>query len=318
MKLIEEFKYTGFEGPIRMKQPDQEYCIFEHWELDASSECNVPAPKAVYLGRFIGSSQRDVVAKYDLKKRRYISTTSMDAELALVTANISLASSGKLFYDPFTGTGSFLVAAAHLGATVWGSDIDGRSIRGKGKVGLLSNFVQYGLTGRFGDSFAADLTNTPLRAARLFDGIICDPPYGVREGLKVLGSKDPSKPKEPVIIDGIARHTYVNPRFRSCIALIRYRQDDYIPPKKPYGFLAMLDDILDFAALSIVDNGRLSFWMPTSNDKEEEIQVPTHPYLEITSVCTQSFNKCKACGRFMSILVNSDRVSKTDHLQAES
>lgn len=55
----------------------------------------------------------------------------------------------------------------------------------------------------------------------------------------------------------------------------------------------MLDDILDFAAISLVDNGRLSFWMPTANDEDQEIKIPTHPCLEITSVCTQAFNRCK-------------------------
>jgi tRNA (guanine10-N2)-methyltransferase len=69
--------------------------------------------------------------------------------------------------------------------------------------------------------------------------------------------------------------------------------DAYIPPKKPYGFLAMLDDILEFATISLVDNGRLSFWMPTSNDEDQEIKPPQHPSLEIVSICTQEFNKCE-------------------------
>jgi tRNA (guanine10-N2)-methyltransferase len=71
------------------------------------------------------------------------------------------------------------------------------------------------------------------------------------------------------------------------------RDDDYIPPKRPYSFHAMLYDILDFAVLSLVDNGRLSFWMPTANDEDQEIQVPEHPCLEITSTCTQTFNRCE-------------------------
>jgi tRNA G10 N-methylase Trm11 len=40
---------------------------------------------------------------------------------------------GKVIYDPFVGTGSLLYACAHWGATVIGSDIDGRQIRGKGQ-----------------------------------------------------------------------------------------------------------------------------------------------------------------------------------------
>ena len=55
----------------------------------------------------------------------------------------------------------------------------------------------------------------------------------------------------------------------------------------------MLDDILEFAATSLVDNGRLSFWMPTSNEEDEELVPPTHKCLSITSICTQPFNKCE-------------------------
>jgi tRNA (guanine10-N2)-methyltransferase len=207
-KLIEDFSYLGFEGPIKMKNPDQEFCIFEEWAVGTAS-LGIREPQALYLGRFISTGERNAISKYDLKKRKYISTTSMDSELALITANISLAAPGKVFYDPFVGTGSFPIACAHFGAVAWGSDIDGRSIRGKGKTSLLSNFVQYGLTGNFGDSFVADLTNSPLRSARLFDGIVCDPPYGVREGLKVLGSRDQTKAKEPVFQSGEAHHLYV-------------------------------------------------------------------------------------------------------------
>lgn len=71
------------------------------------------------------------------------------------------------------------------------------------------------------------------------------------------------------------------------------RSPDYVPPKKPYSFLTMLDDILEFSSQTLVDNGRLSFWMPTANDQDQEIKVPEHPSLAITSVCTQAFNKCE-------------------------
>lgn len=257
-----------------MKGAEHEFCISEDWMLD-SSVLGIQGPKAVYLGRYLGGGERDIVQKYDLKKRKYICTTSMDAELALITANVTLAGPGKLFYDPFVGSGSFPVACSHFGALAFGSDIDGRSIRGKGKTNLYANFMQYGLTNNFGDSFVADLTNTPLRAAKIFDGIVCDPPYGVREGLKVLGSRDPTKGKEVVYKNGKAHH----------------EEEAYIPPKRPYSFLTMLDDILDFASLSLVDHGRLSFWMPTANDENQEIKIPEHPCLMVVSVCTQTFNK---------------------------
>lgn len=176
-----------------MSKPDQTWTVIELWELPEPSK-EILAPLSMYLGRFIGSSSRDLIKKYDLKKRTYIATTSMEAELSLVTANLALADKGKLFYDPFVGTGSFPVACANFGAICWGSDIDGRSIRGKGgKKTLKANFEQYGLLSGLGGFFAADLTNNPFAKRRLWDGIVCDIPYGVREGLKVLGLKDPEK-----------------------------------------------------------------------------------------------------------------------------
>lgn len=165
-------------------------------------------PTHVYFTQLVGETSRAVVDVYDLKKRPYIGTTSMDAELSLITANMTLAAPGKLIFDPFVGTGSFVVACAHFGAHTLGSDIDGRQIRGK-KPGrsLKANFGHYGIQRRHLDGFTSDLTNTPIRRTAFLDAIVCDPPYGVREGLKVLGSRNLLHPKEPIIMDGVMRHT---------------------------------------------------------------------------------------------------------------
>ena len=212
--VINSFGYLPWRGAIRMADPDETFTVFEEWPRDARVR-GLPDPDRLLFGRFVGTSARELVNRYDLKKRRYISTTSMDAELSLVTANLALAGPGKLVYDPFVGTGSFPLACAHFGATVFGSDIDGRSIRGRGADGrpgsgdpeqcLKANFTQYGLLGRFGDAFSADLTNSPICAGRrVFDAIVCDPPYGVREGLHVLGCRDPEK--TPWAVEAGAKH----------------------------------------------------------------------------------------------------------------
>ena len=198
-----------------MTSPEEEFVIFEDYDFGAAE------PKQLFFGRLIALSVRDAIVRYSLKTREYISTTSMDSELALVTANLTLAGPGKLFYDPFVGTGSFPIACSHFGAVSMGSDIDGRCIRGKVKSGrkggdgrgknLATGFQQYGLQGRYLDGFISDLTHSPIRRereGRFLDGILCDPPYGVREGLKVLGSRDMSK-KELVLIDGKAAHLWV-------------------------------------------------------------------------------------------------------------
>jgi tRNA G10 N-methylase Trm11 len=72
------------------------------------------------------------------------------------------------------------------------------------------------------------------------------------------------------------------------------RRDEYIPPKRPYGFEAMLDDILQFGAEMLVPNGRLSLWMPSANEEDVELGIPTHEALELMSVCVQPFNKCES------------------------
>lgn len=195
-----------------MKNPGVTFTIFELWPFN-SIPLGIETPTCMYLGRFLAASSRDLITRLDLKKRDYISTTSMDSELALVTANIALAAPGKLFYDPFAGTGSFPVACAQFGALAYGSDIDGRSMRGEGgKKSLKGNFGQYNLKSCFGDVFASDLTNSPIRRhRRTWDGIVCDPPYGVREGLRVLGCRDPEN--MPWLIEaGIKNGLFVLPR----------------------------------------------------------------------------------------------------------
>ena len=198
-EIINSFRYLGFNGSIQMQDPEQIFCVFE------DSEWGVKWPRGIHFGRWIAGSQRDAANDYSLKTRKYLSTTSMDSELALLTANISLAAPGKLFYDPFVGTGSFPIACSHFGAISMGSDIDGRMVRGKDGLSIVTNFQQYGLGDRYLGGFISDLTHSPLRMDRLLDGIICDPPYGVREGLKVLGSRDGSG-KKVIYLNGEAAH----------------------------------------------------------------------------------------------------------------
>jgi tRNA (guanine10-N2)-methyltransferase len=193
-----------------MTNPDEEFHIFELWPpLDRISgvQPTTAVPTRLFFGRLVSLSDRDAATKFSLKKRVYINTTSMDAELALVTANMAHAAPGRVFIDPFAGTGGFCVSVAHFGGFAIGADIDGRMIRGKGGKNIKGNFKQYGLEGLWLDGIVSDLTNSPLRRGmgnRWIDGILCDPPYGIREGCKVLGSKQ--GPRTEVLIDGVPAH----------------------------------------------------------------------------------------------------------------
>lgn len=334
-ELINSFSYLEFSGDIQMNNPYATFTIFEDWEtpdpLRPSLAMETGKPRQVkelYFGRLTGESSRELILKHDLKQRPYISTTSMDAELALVTATLALAGPGKLFLDPFVGTGGFMVAASELEAMTLGSDIDGRSFRGKGRgleKGVGANFVKYGLEDVFGDCIISDLTNTPLRSngtsksllqadnsTRWLDGIICDPPYGVREGLKVLGKR--AAPAGKDFLTDTARATMDEDGAYLIEGTPAHLLPSYVPPKRPYSFVQMLDDILVFAAQTLVDNGRLAFWMPVANEgTDEDFPIPTNYHLELVHCCVQPFNKWSR--RLLVYRRRSLKELESDHLE---
>ncbi|KAI8877653.1 hypothetical protein K501DRAFT_278251 [Backusella circina FSU 941] len=159
LEIINSFSYLGFEGNIDMKNPQVQFHVMADYGGDNGFYNKKPReqPLYIYMGRLVATGSRDLVNTYNLKKRKYLGTTSMDAELSLVMANQALATPGKVVYDPFVGTGSFLFTCAHFGSFTMGSDIDGRQIRGKGKAGVHSNIEQYNLQGRVLDALVFDI-----------------------------------------------------------------------------------------------------------------------------------------------------------------
>ena len=227
--LFEEWSHSPSPTPassnetIEVQNPGRTKKDDESLPSTSSSKAE-PELKRVYLGRFVATSGRAAINTYSLKKRNYLSTTSMDAELALITANLTHAREGTMFYDPFVGTGSLTIACAHFGTYVWGSDIDGRMLRGKDGVNLRGGYGQYRLEGRDLGGLVVDLVNggwrgwagpkgeggaSDGRRGEWLDGIVCDPPYGVREGLRTLGGKEGDSGEVRYLADGTASHLYV-------------------------------------------------------------------------------------------------------------
>ncbi|MCO5549712.1 hypothetical protein L7F22_003185 [Adiantum nelumboides] len=275
LNRIEAFKdVLAFEGPINLKTPMVDWCYSEEWtEPNNANQMEGyegyekgPSSKnqrliAVHTGRKICDGiARDLVGIMDVKKRAYIGTTTMESSMSLVQASMALAGPGKLFYDPFAGTGSLLLAAAAYGAHVLASDIDARMMRGKkspeGSLGILRSAKQYGTEHLFIDSLCFDVTQHPLRTGGLFDAIVADPPYGIRAGAKKLGKRRGEKMREEPLLmpDGQYSH----------------ERSDYHPPSKPYALDELLCDLMEFSAKMLVPKGRLVFWMPTMTDVEQE------------------------------------------------
>lgn len=277
VEQIETFAHLGFQGKIDMKRPNQIYTVIEE-HRPVSDNVGSTKPEKMFFARLVQRSNRHAMEVYDLKKRPYKGTTSFEAELSLVSANIAQVKPGSIMYDPFAGTGSFLSAGGHFGALVLGSDIDGRMIRGKdASHNIGSNFEYYGDNMQFLDVLTMDFTHNSLRSNLKLDTILCDPPYGIREGIKVLGAKDPEKYPERDQVEIYGKKSYLH--------------GDYIPAKKPYSLDNLLDDLLQYASERLEIGGRLAFWMPTANDENVETMIPLHSHLELKYSCVQEFYK---------------------------
>ncbi|KAI0030795.1 tRNA guanosine-2'-O-methyltransferase [Vararia minispora EC-137] len=253
-QVIEHFSYMDFLGKIDMKTPEIILGCFEEYRDTTGSirqkhddDGNF---REVFFGRLVEEgSARPLVGKFNVKKRAYFGNTSMEAEVSLLMANQTLAAPGKLIYDPFVGTGSMLYTAAHFGALVFGSDIDGRQMRGKeSRPGIIRAAIQYGVQQRVLDLCTFDVTHNPLRCGGIFDAIVTDPPYGVRAGAKRLGRKK---------------------------RRIGSRPDDqpYIPPTKPYELSALARDLVLLARYLLKPQGRLVFFLPTVTEEYQEIDI---------------------------------------------
>lgn len=185
--IIRDFEFLPFTGNINLLKPQVTYTIVIRSNIANERD---PVPEEWYYTRHLQSGNRDAIFYFNLKKRRYIGITSMDAELSLIMSNMGKLKAGHLVLDPFVGTGSFLVTAAYFGAFTMGSDIDGRQLRGKIKgnfreafslqdgtmpeYNVYTNAEQYGLQEKVLDVLVFDNTKHPWRTTELFDVILTD------------------------------------------------------------------------------------------------------------------------------------------------
>ncbi|PSR76499.1 hypothetical protein PHLCEN_2v8402 [Hermanssonia centrifuga] len=205
-EIVESFGFMALLGKIEMKNPDIIFSCFEEYPDKRGTTRDKLEGDGKFLEAFFGrliveGTARKLVKTFDVKKRSYYGNTSMEAEISLLMANQTLAAPGKLVYDPFIGTGSMAYTTAYFGAYVYGSDIDGRQMRGKEKKpGIVRAAAQYGVSQRIMDLCTFDVTRNPWRCGELFDAIVTDPPYGVRAGAKRLGRKNEThRPSEEYI-----------------------------------------------------------------------------------------------------------------------
>lgn len=130
----------------------------------------------------------------------------MDAELAMIMANMACLGPGSTMLDPYCGTGGLLVAASDVGAAVWGCELDGRILKGECgiRIGkdIMDNYRQYELPPPQ-DLIRNDSYQFMWRSDEFFDAILTDPPYGVCVCMFVLMNG------YPCVYSCVTMHTFV-------------------------------------------------------------------------------------------------------------
>ncbi|CAM8914373.1 unnamed protein product [Rhodiola kirilowii] len=296
---IQKMSFIPFKGRVNLKNPDQNFWIMETDDYGSSNGLPPVIQRTIFFGREVGAADRKLIPTYQLKSRNYLGPTSMDAEMAFLMANQGLVAPGKLVYDPFVGTGSILIAAAHFGAMTMGADIDIRVVRdGRGpNCNIWSNFDQYGLSSPI-SLLRADNNLPPWRPGlkEVFDAIICDPPYGVRAGGRKSGGRKLLKGTvEPYIVPDDKRL-------------------GHIPSTAPYSLAECLHDLLDLGAKMLVMGGRLVYFYPVLRDNATECQYPEHPCLKLVAVSEQILSL-----RYSRVLLTMVKVGKyTEEIALEA
>lgn len=254
---------NDFTSRPDLRNPQQVYNILLHKE------------HGYYFGRYLTDGNRDLIYKLNLKDRKFIANTSMDPQLSLICANAARTKLNDLIYDPFVGSGSLLIGAAHLGAFVMGGDIDWALLHGRSKPSrksdrvrqegenIRANFMQYNILNRYLDVTVSEISKPPIVDRLRFDAIISDPPYGIREGCEKVGSD--RKETKPI------------------------REGSYIryPPKKTCDLRDLLAELLNLSAKHLTVGGRLVYFLPIPNNQSTQSLIPRHPCLKLAGYCDQ-------------------------------
>ncbi|CAO4360692.1 unnamed protein product [Caenorhabditis nigoni] len=267
-------------APICLISPVNEFYLVE--EYDHPTDEN---PRKIFFGKLLGEGRSELKTKYNLRERCYIGNTTMDPELSFIQANLAMVQPGNLVFDPFVGTGGLILPAAEFGGYVMGTEINYQTARAKGRssrqgVGerhesesIRANFEQYHTEDKLLSIVIADSSKHAIWSSNAkFDVIVADPPYGVREK---------------------ARKTVKNKKSDANEDYIQYQQ------KEDYDLEAAFCDLLNLAAMTLVMNGRVSFWYPVILEKYCFENLPTHPAMELLSNCEQPLTR-KTSRRLLS------------------
>jgi len=102
------------------------------------------------------------------RKRPFFQPSAMPAKLARCMVNLTRTKAGDVIFDPFCGTGTFLIEAGLIGCKVFGSDAQRHMVEGS-----LRNLRFFGVEPEA--MIVADAAHPPITRTNC---IVTDPPYG--------------------------------------------------------------------------------------------------------------------------------------------
>ena len=105
-------------------------------------------------------------------KRAHFSPIALHPRRAASLLHLARVPPGGRLYDPFCGTGTFVLEAALDGYDAWGSDLDPWMVQG-----TMTTLTDVAAEPLLANAFVADVADTPRLMGRV-DGIVTDLPYG--------------------------------------------------------------------------------------------------------------------------------------------
>ncbi|CAI4233116.1 unnamed protein product [Auanema sp. JU1783] len=264
-------------APVSLNEPDNAFVLLEDYENEKSK-----APRRIFFNKLIGHGQYRLKSDFNLRDRCYIGNTTMDPELSFIQANITGVKNGDLVLDPFVGTGGLILSAAKFGASVFGTEINYQIAKGLGKSSrqgvkfltekesIAANFQQYGMSDKLMSIIIADASQHGVwRDSPMLDGIVSDPPYGVREKGRKIGKKE-------------RKEHWTLPGSEHAVSF---------PEKQKYSLEATFTDLCDISASVLRIGARVSFWFPVILESYSTDCLPYHPAMILVENCEQRLTR---------------------------
>lgn len=277
----------------------------QHGEKGVLTKCLLVAEAGGGSGLCGHDGLFGTLQRYRITARPHGGATPIQPELAFVMSNLAgLSHSSSVVLDPYAGTGSLLLPAAHWGLSPYGGDVQlgatngelvvgrhgGVQVRsqrdhcGEGAPGsgVSANFRHLGLPPP--QLVQANIFRSPWTPRGVYDAVVADPPYGTRE--------------QQVGTESAIRDTRIGPSGTSQCYV-----SDYTGAEMVALVFAMVEPLLKLAAAALKPGGRLVYLFPTFSTQAsvgywdpgafggevalKESQLPGHVALRFESVSHQ-------------------------------